>query len=118
MSLTLADIQRWDSGSVREVATALNNRAGSMDEIKGALKHLPINGTWSGQAADAAKDSLDTLGTYLANNAATHQEAAKVIGQAADEIDGIKQLLQQVLDFASGKILDRPGCGHRSSSVR
>lgn len=103
MSLTLADIQRWDTGSVRDVASSLNSRAGSMDEIKDALKHLPINGTWSGQAADAANDSLDTLSTYLENNAASHQEAAKVIAQAADEIDGLKQLLQHVLDFADGK---------------
>lgn len=74
-----------------------------MDEIKNAVKHLPINNSWSGDAADAANDSLDRLGAYLANNATAHQAAAKVIRQAADEIDGLKQLLQHVLDFAHGK---------------
>ncbi|MHA3020454.1 hypothetical protein ACXPWS_09280 [Mycobacterium sp. BMJ-28] len=74
-----------------------------MDEIRGSLKHLPINSTWSGQAAEAANDSLDKLGTYLANNAAAHHESSIVIGQVASEIEGVQQLLRHVLDFAEGK---------------
>ncbi|MUL84312.1 MULTISPECIES: WXG100 family type VII secretion target [unclassified Mycolicibacterium] len=103
MSLTLADIERWNSGQVREVSTALDATSTSMDGVKDGLRNLPILGTWSGQAADAATDSLDKLGTYLSNNVAARQEAAKVIGRAADEIDGLKQLLQHVLDFAKDK---------------
>ncbi|MEE6167934.1 MULTISPECIES: WXG100 family type VII secretion target [unclassified Mycolicibacterium] len=103
MPLTLADVEQWDPQSVRDVATALNNRAGSMDEIKIALQRLPINGTWSGQAADAARGSLDALASYLENNAAAHQESAKALAQAASEIEGVQQLFRHVQDFAQGK---------------
>ncbi len=81
MPLTLADIERWDAHDVRDVAKALNNRAASMDEIKNGIKHLPINGTWSGQAAEAANQSLDKLGAYLAS----HTRGSPGSGQSHDE---------------------------------
>lgn len=54
MSLTLADVELWNSGQVREVSTALDTSSSSMDGVKAGLRDLPILGTWSGQAADAA----------------------------------------------------------------
>lgn len=103
MTLTLVDIEQWDDQSVRDVSVALENRAGSMGNVERALNRLPINDTWSGQAADSATESLNDLAAYLAVNAAAHQQAAKVIGQAADEIEGLQELLQHVRDFAEGK---------------
>lgn len=103
MPLTLADIERWDAHDVRDVAKALNNRAVSMDQIKDALKHLPINGTWSGQAAEAANQSLDKLAAYLASHTEAHQEAAKAMTSAADDIEGIQKQLRDIKAFAEGK---------------
>lgn len=103
MSLTLADVERWNAGQVREVSTALDATSTSMNDVKDGLRNLPILGTWSGQAADAANDSLDKLGTYLADNVAARQEAAKVISKAADEIDSLKSFLRDVLELARGK---------------
>jgi len=103
MALTLADIERWDVHDVRDVARALNNRAASMDEIKTALKHLPTNGTWSGQAATAADQSLDKLGTYLASHTQAHEQAATAMTNAADEIEGLQKALRDVEASAEGK---------------
>lgn len=103
MALTLADIERWNSGQVREVSTALDATSTSMDGVRDGLRNLPILGTWSGQAADAATGSLDELGTYLSSHIAARQEASKVISRAADEIDGLKSFLQNVQEMARGK---------------
>ncbi|WP_019970593.1 hypothetical protein [Mycobacterium sp. 141] len=103
MSLTLADVQRWSSGQVREVSTALDATSTSMDGVRDGLRALPHLGTWSGQAADAANGSLDKLNTYLVGHIAARQEASKVISTAADEIDALKTFLQDVLDLARGK---------------
>jgi hypothetical protein len=103
MSLTLADVERWNAGQVREVSTALDASSSSMDGVKDGLRDLPILGTWSGQAADAANDSLDKLGTYLSSHVAARQEASKVISEAADEIDGLKSFLSNVQEMARGK---------------
>lgn len=103
MPLTLEDIERWDAHDVRDAAKALNNRAASMDEIKGALKHLPINGTWSGQAAEAANQSLDKLAAYLATHTEAHQEAAKAMTSSADDIEAVQKQLRDIKALAQDK---------------
>jgi hypothetical protein len=103
MALTLADIERWDGGDVRDVATALGNRAASMDDIKTGVKHLPTNNTWSGQAAAAADQSLNKLGDYLTSHAEAHQAAAKAMVKAADDIEDVQKQLRDIVASAEGK---------------
>jgi hypothetical protein len=103
VTLTLADIERWDSWDVRDVAKALNNRAASMEDIKAGLKRLPTNDTWSGQAAAAADKNLDGLGTYLSKHADAHQAAAVAMTKSADDIDDVQKRLRDVKASAEGK---------------
>ena len=103
MTLTLADIERWDSWEVRDVAKALNNRAASMDDIKAGIKRLPTNDTWSGQAAASADKSLDGLCDYLSKHAEAHQAAATAMTKSADDIDDLQKRLRDVKASAEHK---------------
>jgi hypothetical protein len=58
MSLTIADIERWDAGDVREVFHAATSRAQAVQDAADGLATLPAFTTWGGEAAEAAKEAI------------------------------------------------------------
>ena len=58
MTLTVADIERWDAGSVREVFHAATSRAQAAADAANGLATLPAFETWGGVAAEAAKEAI------------------------------------------------------------
>lgn len=71
-----------------------------MTDIESSFSRLPHVGTWTGISAEAANERIGKLGKYLTEHAAARQAAGKKMNNTADEIDGVKQLLQHVLDEA------------------
>ena len=55
MTLTPADIDRWDPAEVQAVSWAATTRAESADAAAAALAQLPGLATWSGVAGEAAR---------------------------------------------------------------
>ncbi len=114
MTLTLADVERWDAGAVREVSTALAKRGASADEVRAGLNKLPLITTWQGSGGDAARASLDKLSAYLAGHGLEMARMSSVTGEAADEIGRIKASLQRIksdvqrdgfsIDMATGEV--------------
>jgi hypothetical protein len=58
LSLTIADIERWNAGDVREVFHAASSRAQAALDAADGLATLPAFTTWSGESAEAAKRAI------------------------------------------------------------
>ncbi|OBI81119.1 alpha/beta hydrolase [Mycobacterium sp. E740] len=114
MTLTLADVERWDAGAIREVSTALAKRGASADEVRSGLTKLPLIATWRGAGGDSARASLDKLSGYLAGHGLEMARLSSATGEAADQIESIKASLQRIksdaqrdgfsIDMATGKV--------------
>ncbi|WP_234796037.1 endonuclease [Mycobacteroides chelonae] len=105
MSLSLAEIKRAKVQSFRDVADALDGMAGANRDMKRGVERLPIMGEgWKGVSGDAAHHDIDMHGKYLDAHAQAQQGAAGKIRRAADEFEGVQQLLKKIeSDAAQGK---------------
>lgn len=105
MSLSLADIKRAKVQSFRDVADGLEGMAAANRDMKSGVERLPIMGDgWKGVSGDAAHHDIDAHGKYLDGHAQAQGAAAKKIRNAADEFEGVQQLLKKIEnDAASGK---------------
>lgn len=105
MSLSLADIKRADVQSFRDVAAGLEKMATANADMKSGVGRLPIAGdAWKGVSGDAAHHELDGFGRLLEGSADAKKGAAAKIRRAADEFEGVKQLLIKIeQDAAKGK---------------
>ncbi|MGB3485288.1 MAG: alpha/beta hydrolase [Mycobacterium sp.] len=119
MTLTIADIERWDAGDVREVFHAASSRAKAVQDAANGLAQLPAFTTWGGEAAEAAKEAI---GKTRADLDAHGQEALAVANaarSAADEIERIRSELATLkadaaalgmeIDPVSGQVVPGPG---------
>lgn len=121
MALTLADIERWDAGAVRDVSDALASRGASATDVREGLSKLPLLGTWHGSAGEAAKASLDKLSAYLAAHGLEMSRLSAATREAADDIERIKASLLRLegdanrggflLDMATGEVTPRQQAG-------
>jgi hypothetical protein len=100
MSLTLADIDRWDASAIREVASALAKRGASADDVRAGLTRLPLIASWQGSGGDAARASLDKLSAYLAAHGEEMARVSSATRESADEIEGLKSKLHRIYDDA------------------
>jgi hypothetical protein len=96
MSLTLAEIQRWDASAIRDVSTALARRGASADDVRAGLTKLPLIASWQGSGGDAARASLDNLSAYLAAHGEEMAQVSSATANAADEIERCKAALQRI----------------------
>jgi hypothetical protein len=117
--LTVADIERWDAGDVREVFHAARSRAQAALDAADGLATLPAFTTWGGQAAESAREAI---GKTRADLDAHGQEALAVANaarSAADDIEGIKaelatlkadaDALDMEIDPVSGRVVAGAG---------
>ncbi|WP_343598782.1 alpha/beta hydrolase [Mycobacterium sp.] len=109
MPLTLADIDRWDSGCLRQVSTALGKRGASAADVREGLRRLPLIASWQGSGGDAARESLDTLSTHLVAHADEMQSVSLAFGKAADDVQTVKDTLSGIDRdaYAWGFTIDR-----------
>ncbi|WP_078323007.1 TNT domain-containing protein [Mycobacteroides chelonae] len=105
MSLSLAEIKRAKVQSFRDVADALDSMASANRDMKRGVERLPIMGDgWKGVSGDAAHHDIDAHAKYLDAHAQAQQGAAGKIRRAADEFEGVQQLLKKIeSDAAQGK---------------
>lgn len=114
MAISLADIERWDASTIREVSKALAKRGASADEVRTGLTKLPLIASWQGSGGDAARASLDKLSAFLASHGEEMACVSAATGNAADEIEGIRATLQRIqsdaqregfsIDMATGDV--------------
>jgi hypothetical protein len=96
MSLTLADIERWDASAIHDVSKALAKRGASANDVRDGLGKLPLIASWQGSGGDAARASLDKLSAYLAAHGLEMARLSSATGESADEIERVKASLQRI----------------------
>lgn len=115
MTLTVADIERWDAGSVREVFHAASSRAQAAADAANGLATLPAFTNWGGVAAQAAREAIGKTRRDLDAHGREAMAVANAARGAADEIERIKsdlatlradaESLGMEIDVISGKVL-------------
>ncbi|MCI4675631.1 alpha/beta hydrolase [Candidatus Mycolicibacterium alkanivorans] len=119
MTLTVADIERWDAGDVREVFHAATSRAQAARDAANGLATLPGFTDWGGETAEAAKEALGKTRTDLDAHGNEAQAVANAARSAADNIERIRselatvkadaELLGMEIDPVSGRVVAGPG---------
>ena len=102
MTVSIADIDRWDPGDVREVFHATRNRAEAAFEAADGIATLPAFGSWGGDAAEAAKTANEQLRKDLDAQGNEALAVAKAAQRAADDMEQVKSDLAQLEADAAG----------------
>ncbi|EHB44688.1 hypothetical protein MycrhDRAFT_6707 [Mycolicibacterium rhodesiae JS60] len=93
MTLTIADIERWNAGDVREVFHAASSRAQAAFDAADGLATLPALASWGGEAAEAAKQAIGQTRNDLDAHGSEALTVANAARSAADNIERIKSEL-------------------------
>jgi hypothetical protein len=100
MTVSLADIERWDPGAITTVFQAAIQRAHGTRTASAAIGQTMSFLDWGGDSADAARAATQL--TML--NLDVHADACDAVGRAAEQATGevaaIKARLQQLRDIA------------------
>jgi alpha/beta hydrolase family protein len=96
VTVSVADIDRWDAGDVREVFHATRNRAEAAFEAADGIATLPAFGTWGGDAARAAQQAVDQTRKDLDAHGNEVIAVARAANKAADDIQQVKNDLEQL----------------------
>jgi alpha/beta hydrolase family protein len=125
MKLSVADIDRWSAGAVREVFRAASARAQVTLEVSRQLGSLAVFDTWNGATAKAAKHQT----ALIRQDLDVHGDEALAVARAADKAaDGIEYVqsqlrqlradtseLQMAIDPLTNTVL--PGTGFRGGPM-
>ena len=124
MTLTVAEIERWDAGDVREVFHAASDRAQAARDAANGIATLPALATWGGVAAAAAKAAVGKTRRDLDAHGREALVVANAARGAAEEIERIKSELATlrgdaaalglVVDAVSGRVV--AGAGFKGTS--
>jgi hypothetical protein len=96
--LSVADIDRWQPGDVREVFHAARSRNEANQLASHGLATLPAFQSWGGAAADAAKNSVEQTRKDLDKDGREALAVAMAADRAADGIESVKAQLQRLRD--------------------
>jgi hypothetical protein len=94
--LSVADIDRWKPGDVREVFHAARTRAEANRLASHGLATLPAFQTWGGAAADAAKHAVEQTRKDLDKEGHEALAVAMAADRAADGIEAVRAKLAAV----------------------
>ncbi|CAJ1586167.1 hypothetical protein [[Mycobacterium] wendilense] len=119
MTLTIADVERWNAGDVREVFHAASSRAQAAQDAADGIATLPAFTTWGGKAADAAREAIAATGEQLKAHSAEVKSVANTARTAADEIERIQSelatlksdaaALDMEIDPTTNQVVEGPG---------
>jgi hypothetical protein len=125
VTVSIADIDRWDPGDIREVFHATRSRAEAAFEAADGIATLPAFGSWGGDAAEAAKNANEQLRKDLDAQGNEALAVAKAAQRAADDMQQVKSDLAQLeadvaaagfeIDRASNTVM--PGPALQGSTV-
>ncbi len=106
--LSVGDVERWSSQSVREVFDAARQRAGAASDAARGLDTLHVFETWGGDAAAAARTALAVTRADLDAHGTEAMAVAHAARDAAERIDAVKLRLQRLEDRAGalGLVID------------
>ncbi|WP_431234825.1 hypothetical protein ACQ856_10020 [Mycolicibacterium psychrotolerans] len=90
MGISLTDLETWDPGSIRAVATAATTRANHVRDVAHDQRAIITNLEWQGMSQQQAA----TMATAISNTMLAHadecDQAARDVSSAASEVESIK----------------------------
>jgi Alpha/beta hydrolase len=101
MTLSLADIDRWDPGAITTVFQAAINRAHGTRAASAAIGQTMGFLNWGGDSADAANAATRRTMLTLDDHAAACEAVGRAAEKAAGEVAGVKQRLAQIRETAN-----------------
>ena len=90
MGISLADLDRWDPGSVRAVATAAVDRANHFREVAHNQGAIIAKLEWEGASQEAATAQAQAISNSLFKHADDCDRAGRDVSSAASEVESIK----------------------------
>jgi hypothetical protein len=122
MTLSVADIEHWDAGSVRQVFNVAMSRAEATMNVSRELSTLKVFDTWGGAAADAAGHAFAQTRQDLDAHGREALAVANAANKAANDIEQVQADLRQLkidaeahgleVDSASNRIVPMPHSTH------
>jgi hypothetical protein len=94
MVLTVADVERWNAGAVRDVFHAATARGNATLEASRQLSTLSVFDTWDGLTAEARKHTNASIRQDLDAHGNESLAVAKAAGKAADDIEKVQSALR------------------------
>jgi hypothetical protein len=91
MTMTVANVDRWNPGDLREVFHATRSRAEAATEAANGIAGLPAFGTWGGDAAAAARDAVGKTRRDLDEHGNEALAVARAADRAADRVEELKR---------------------------
>ncbi|MCG5431058.1 alpha/beta hydrolase family protein [Mycobacterium sp. MYCO198283] len=96
MTVSVADIDRWNAGDVREVFHATRSQAEAAFEAADGIAQLPAFESWGGDAAEAAKEAIGRTRKDLDAHGNQAIAVSRAASTAADDIDALKNDLAEL----------------------
>jgi hypothetical protein len=100
MTLSLADIDRWNPGAITTVFQAAISRAHGTRTASAAIGQTMGFLDWGGDSADAAKAATHRTMLTLDDHAAACEAVGRAAEKAAGEVAGIRARLAQIRETA------------------
>ncbi|BBZ79192.1 hypothetical protein MANY_45290 [Mycolicibacterium anyangense] len=100
VSITLADLDRWDPGAVRSVAEAATRRANDTRAVAHDIGGIMSRLQWEGYSFEAARAKAQTISTELEKHADECDQAATAVRSAASEVESIKNEWSRIQHMA------------------
>lgn len=96
MTVSVAEIERWKPGDVREVFHAARSRWQASIDARDGIATLPAFGSWGGKAAEAARGANEELRRDLDAQGNEALAVAKAARTAADDMQRVKDDLAKL----------------------
>ncbi|MET0705124.1 MAG: hypothetical protein ABWY93_36195 [Mycobacterium sp.] len=119
MGISLADLERWDPGSVRAVASAATARANRYRDTAHNQEQTIQALEWEGISRDSAVQMAQAISAEMLQHADECDQAAKRVNDAASEVESIKAEWSRIQHMADrwGIVIDSgSGMLHHSPS--
>ncbi len=102
MTVSVAEVERWKPGDVREVFHAARSRWEAAVDARDGIATLPAFGSWGGDAAEAARRANERLRVDLDAQGNESLAVATAARTAADDMQRVKDELGQLQSDVNG----------------
>lgn len=120
MTLTIGDIDAWDTGALEEFSHHLDRRTRTLTDLGDEVSDAARLPEWAGVGADAAQLGFERLSTDVSDRVATVGAIKELISSLIEQVRALKVALDEAQDHAAafgltitdaGAVVDGPGAG-------
>ena len=90
VGIWLTDLEKWDPGSIRAVATAATNRGNQVRDVAHNQQSIIMNLMGQGMTIEAATTMAQAISKTMEAHADECDQAARDVSSAASEVESIK----------------------------